>query len=559
MYYNQVINIDNKDNSFYSECQPSEQACRNVVLELTDTMVSRLIKQRTRARFVTNDADDITQERAVNLTWFADAVQYRNDFQKQCEQTLQEGSLLGTSWMKIWPDEVEKQVKLQSVPINEVYVPVTRDKIPRELFHRHTMSRRQALMTFGASEDEFVKQQIVLAGSTKIDGTVDDDVIEIIECWMFEPWNDEDTSGRHCVVIGGCAVQDEHWPYPVPFVPFRFKTLSLRFWGAGIGELCLPEQLKINDLIKWRDGAVAAFGFPKIGVPIGSPQSSEAYTDEIGSRVEFDPVTGPPKVLVANRVTCSEVNDTIELTIRGAYTKLGMNEASAIGTTQTGANASGAAKREEVDIQSDRFMAHAFAYEAFHVEVAKAIIQAAKRLYKNGSKVQLRSNEGTMKKIDWRDVNMEDDGYSIRCNSASTLSQSNAGRTQQISEMMEQGYISQQQGMEMMGSLDTDAIEGLSSAPVRSAKALIRKVIRDETWELPGEYYDLQQIVDIGRKTWNQLVIQDDQEEACERLTDFLDSVIDELEPPVEQQPPAAAPAPPMMQQAPPQPQAMLQ
>lgn len=501
----------------------------NMIARCVDTVVTMLIVNRSRCRFVTDNADDIMRTKAVDMTQYCDAVQNDQRYQTMTEKILRDGCLYGTGWLKVWPDDAEKKVKLKPIPLDEINVSSLSglDNRPSELLHRYIDSREKLMHVYADQADE-----IELLGNCAVNGHTDSDAVEVIECFKSQPWIDGDQSGRHCIVLGGSVtVLDEPWPYAVPFIGFRYKQHQRSFFGTGIADMLMNKQLYINTVLKSIAMAAHRYGHAKLLVKNGTTYGDEMITDEIGAIVEWNGDT-PPVWSVPNNLTCQELQNMYHDLMNQCYDECGINEMASSGMAPKNLH-SGKAIAENNDVQSVRLASVYQSWDQFHIDLGQAVIQCAKRVNKKNSKVKLRSPDGSMSKKFWRDVDLEEDSYTLQAFSVSMLPITPQGRLDFVDDLQTKGFISPQDAHEMMGSLDVSGFTRSASASKRAAMRYAQLNLDSDVVQIPDEFIDLNLCMKVAEEKYNDMIAMDEKDEIkCERLKNYLTALADEISPP---------------------------
>lgn len=505
----------------------------NMIMRCVDSIVTMLILNISRARFVTDDANDILKTKAVHLTNYCDTIDADQRFPTMAEKVLRDGCLYGKGWVKVWPDYEEKKVKVKPVPAGEIHVSVLSgiNNKPDELLHRYVMSRDEAIGRWPEHEDS-----IAALMSTIYNGHVDDDAIEVIEGFRHEPWKKGKETGRHVVVLGGSVVVlDEKWPYEVPFVAFTYKHHMASFWGTGIPDVIVAKQLYINTILK--DSALAChrYGHAKLFVHTGTTFSKdgqtvtkEALTDEIGSIMEY---TGdkPPTWSVPNSLTSTELQNMYHNLMQQCHDDVGINELASGGKVPTSIR-SGKGISEANDVQSRRFASVQTNWDQFSIDKAKAYFNCGKRLYKKNSKLAIKSHNGSLEMI-WQDLDLDESAYEIHATSVSSLPISAQGRLDYIEDAQNLGFIGKEQAFELLGSLDVQSMNADESASRRAAQRYARLALEGKM-QVPDEFMSLEECLKIATSMYNQLMGRDDSDpEQVTNLKEYMAVIKREMKP----------------------------
>lgn len=130
----------------------------------------------------------------------------------------------------------------------------------------------------------------------------------------------------------------------------------------------------------------------------------------------------------------------------------------------------------------------------FFLDAAERTFTLAKRIAKDKGAYPVLVQD-TYKKavqLDWKDLDMDRDAYLLTPAPANLLSNTPAGKTDDIKELMDAGLINQKQGQRMMqGPDDINAVLSESSATEDHIDWIIEQVVEHGTYTPPSSVQDL--------------------------------------------------------------------
>lgn len=157
------------------------------------------------------------------------------------------------------------------------------------------------------------------------------------------------------------------------------------------------------------------------------------------------------------------------------------------------------ALREYNDIESERFAELSQAWDQNFLDLAEITIELVRSAGGKGYKVQLPNKRFTIE-IDWSDIDLKRDQFTMQMFPSSSLPNTPAARYQKVKEMQLDGFLSMPEARRLLDFPDLDAEEQLGNAAIDSAEYVIGQILDEATPKLvPIEpYMDLETLVSRG-------------------------------------------------------------
>jgi hypothetical protein len=212
-----------------------------------------------------------------------------------------------------------------------------------------------------------------------------------------------------------------------------------------------------------------------------------------------------------------------------AYEQEGVSQMSASSKKPAGLD-SGAALREHNDIESERFATQGHAYEQWHLDLARLMVETAKEVYTSSDprsyEVKVPGSR-FLETIDWKDVRLEDDAYVMQCFPVSSLPKDPAGRLQTIQEYIQAGLIDQRSGKRLLDFPDLEAVETLQSAVEERILSSLDAIVEGGDFDAPDAYMDLDLARQLALQYINRYATLGLEEERMEELRAWIRQVDD--------------------------------
>lgn len=469
----------------------------NVCQAVVDTITSKIAKNKPKPLYLTSGGDYKLQRKGQKLTKFMEGVFYENKAHELGVQIFKDACIWGSGILHAYIEH--DKICYERVIPTEILV----DDIesfygsPRSLYRTKNVDRSVALAAFPDSEEYPERQaKLKLANSAKPDdlGGVATTSDEIALCEAIHlPSGPDAGDGRHVICIDGYTLFEEEYKFDFfPYVFFHWSKKLFGFWGQSLVEQVQNIQLEINKLLWVIQRSMHLAGSFKILLENGSKIVKEHLNNDIGAIVNY---TGVKPEYVTPPIVQPEVYSHLATLKAAAFEQAGISQLSAESKKPEGLD-SGAALREYNDIESDRFMVVGQAYEELFIDLANLTTKMAKSYFKSGSYKVMVPDKKFVETIDWKDVNLKEDEYVLKCYPVSALPNEPAGRLATIQEMIQAGLIDPETGKRLLDYPDLEAEEGLSNAAANYLHEIFEKMV-DKGLYTPPEPFDK---LDLARK-----------------------------------------------------------
>lgn len=422
------------------------------------------------------------------------------------------------------------------------------------------------------------------------------DQVKVVEAWRLPPCPGK--PGRHIMAVGKIALFDEPWEWECfPFSILVWARSPESMWGQGMVQRGIGVQSMLNKHCHVIDEAFSRF-VPKYAYLEGSCDPT-VINRQVGQAVPYTTPGSPPTVLSPGPISPDFLGYRQELAntwfaVTGASQQDARSEADP-------ALASGKAKLIQGDINAGRFYTQGKARERACVELAELSIKMAD-LLSDQRKGEVHDDaidtyatepgqlalapaddeesdeehpldvpagrDSWRPRIPYSAARMKGKGeeaYAIEVWPVSSLSQSIAGRMEEVAQLNADGLIAdQQQYRELLDIPQLNDYQDLESARREAAEREIDACLDGEQGT-PTSYWGVEGLTFARERAVNELClagIDDAPADVLNKLRGFIGAAEMQLQklstpPPANAAPVAAAPPmpePPMMDGPPPMP-----
>lgn len=467
---------------------PVDKLTFNIVQSCVDTLVSKLSQSRPSPTFLTDAGDYKERNIAKQGNNFISGEFNQVKAYELATLMLRDALIEGTGCLKVFETGDDK-VGVDRVLLTELLVDPNDAMYnnPRQLHHIKLVDRSVLYEMFPSHNDEVNKaSQAYPDNSSDANKTITDQVM-VVESWHLKSGKDA-KDGLHTITCSSGILLKEKWDKErFPFVFMHYSQRLYGFWGQGLAEQLMSIQLEINSLLFTISRAIKLVGVPRIFVEAGSKVLNTAFNNDIGTIVKYQGVK--PIYEVAPCVP-QELYQHLERVIDNGYRQAGVSQLQAGSQKPAGLN-SGEAIRSYEDISNDRFASVSKAYDNVFIDLAYLITDVAMDICKRTGKYQtVFPNKDGIREIELPKFDMLKNPFIIQCFSMSSLPREPAGRLQKVTEMIQSGMVSLQEGRRLLDFPDIQQIDKLDNAGEERIYKYLDKIVEDGEYNPPDPFMD---------------------------------------------------------------------
>jgi hypothetical protein len=444
----------------------------NVVQIMIDTLASRVGSNEPRPYFLTDEGNHKQQEQAKKLNKFVHGQFHKSKTYEKSMKAFLLAGVQGTGILKHYKEG--QAIKSDWVVPDEIFVDQREAMYgsPKSLFQCRYVAREVLI----AKYPNF-KEQIEEIDYSPFDVVGDDtlsNMVKIIESWHLRS-GENSTDGKHVISIKDIVLFEEEYEKDrFPFSFYRVFDNILGFYGRGIAEALAPIQMEINKTIKRISKCLHYMSVPRVYVERGAKIVEGHINNDVGSIVEYD---GRPPIFGVAQSVSPELANHLENLYRKAFEVVGLSQLTAQSMKPAGLN-SGKALREYNDIETERFKRIAKAWEAFHLDIADHYIDLAQEISEEHKDYAvLAIDKAGTSRIKWKDVNLSRDAYVMQSYPTSMLPKNPSGRLEYAQELLQAGFIGQEEGLALLDFPDIQAATNLKTSNYKMANKIINGFI----------------------------------------------------------------------------------
>lgn len=455
----------------------------NIVQSCVDTLTARISQNKPKPMFLTSAGDSKLQRKAKKLDSFCYGLFYENKLYQMGPMAFRDGCIFGEGIIHCFQEN--GKIKYERVLPYELLVDYLEShygpESTKSLFRIKNIDRTELAEAF-PDKAELIARMSNTSTFISANNRSVADTVTVVEAWRL-PVGEQ--KGRHVIVTENAILHDEDYEDDFfPFAVFRYSPRLYGFYSQGMAEQLVPIQVEINRTLISIQRSLYLGGTHKIFVKAGSKVIKSHFDNMIGTILEYAGDVAPQYIVP--QLVQPEIYAHLQQQKQDGYQLVGVSQLAATNMKPEGLD-SGKALRAYDDNQVQRFQPIAQSYEQFFVDLANITVSVAKRAYGEAGELTVRvPGKRFIEKIDWKDVDMENDEFQLQVYPVSKLPNDPEGRLQTIQEMMQAGLLAPEAGRRLLDFPDLEAEENLYNATADYLHKILDEIIEDGKFTAPA-------------------------------------------------------------------------
>lgn len=467
----------------------------NVMQIAFDTLCSKLEQSNGKVKFQTDGGNWEQQQKAIQLEKLVAGEFYRLKFYEVKAMVMLDMLLHGTGYIKFYCDPVTHRPCLERWhPLDVFFDEVeARDAPPLTMYTTRIVSKQVLKTLFPKLKDEIDRATLNDTRNVLTTRGINIlDAVEIIEAWRL-PTAEGAGDGMHILGLSTCTLECGPWTrMDFPFARFDWVRRRRGPYSVPAAEQVIFLQRNLNRLIQRQAECLYMLSFPYI-LAEESAEVNPAHFESDGVGV-FITFRGPnPPQMVVNKVVPDDIRITIQETIQQIYSILGINGLESVGNKPAGLD-SAPAIAQFVDQSSLRHLKTVKSNERFILQCSEKLLEEIRDIRDEyGDYEAFGEAAQQIEKIKFTDADLPPNAYVMKMELANLLSDTPAGRIQQVQQLADTGAFTPTQIIKLLRSPDVDA----ATSDITSTEQDIDWTIYEMT-KLNGRYLPPEESQDLA-------------------------------------------------------------
>ncbi len=460
----------------------------NVASSCVDTVGAKISQMKPVITFLTDGGGFSQQRLGKNLGQFMRGLFYQNKVYEQHQKMFQDGNIMDIGALKHFREGNKiytERVMAFDLGVEDIDAMYGN---PRRLYQIKIMPKAAAIKAWPKFRSQIMGSKAGIDYGSLVNT---EDQVMIVEAWHLpsdDDMSDKDCDGLHIISVDQSVVFSEKWKRTkFPFTFHRWSYPGVGFWGQSLCERVMPNQLSINRMLQIKQQSFHLGSTYKVAIEMGSKIMKDHINNQVGSLIYYQ---GQKPEWIAPKVIDPQYQQHIDWLIQSSYQEAGISELSAKAEKPAGLD-SRVAIREYNDLQTERFILAAQRYEQSFLETAGHYIDLCQDIANEGLSLKVAAkSKGFTKKLDWKEVAVEKDGFLMQMFPTAALPHTPAGQLAAVQDLIEGGILPQEYALDMLGWPDLKSYADYATSPIENIKKTIEKML-DGKYAAPEPFQDL--------------------------------------------------------------------
>ncbi len=460
----------------------------NVARSVINTALALVAANPVRTMALTTGADFSLQRRAKKMTRYLDGLDEQRSTHEDILTMVLDGMLVGSGFVEVMENKHVKTPTYDRCMLDEILVDeeLARNGKTDEM-HRVKWTDYDVLIRKYPDH----KQAILAAKEARYEnGAGMDEAVKVVRSWKL-PSEPGAGDGRYAMTIGGATfVYKKYERMEFPIKHFRWSRPSVGYYGTSLMDEAAGMQMEIEELIDYVATAIRQFTFPMLAVQQQDASQLKKLKPMPGVGLVMTFKDTPAQIL-AQRPVSPDIVNRIDHLIQHMYRLTGVGEMAAHARKPPDVR-SAEALSEVRNVESQRFILQFQEINRVKIELSREDIYVSKKMMEKGGapKVVWRA-KNMARQIDWSEVSMEDDAYTLSMMPVGITSLTPQGRFDRIMNLVERGLIPHNKALKLLDMPDVEHETELEIAEALDIDACIEN-LRDEKDEEVDDVQNLE-------------------------------------------------------------------
>lgn len=508
----------------------------NPVRSGIDTIVGKICSP-PRTMFLTEGGRWDTRRKARKLQKAIDGVKHEGKYVREASRAMKDAAIGGTGYVHVYFEggkvHYERVFPLEIVVDEQAAAHCQ----PTSKFRQKKLPLEAIIDRFPEKQGEILSSQLARTNLTS--GGELTSMVNIYEAWHLKS---ENSPGLHCIVLNNCTLLCEPWDHDFyPIFPIRWNELPVGWYGSGAVEETRGVQTEHNYMLERIQTSVHNNASKYLIRHSSDQTSDQQFTNQDDTIITWSG-QHPPEVKVNPMIDPQFLEHCWRLRAL-VFEDIGVSEMSASSKKPKGIE-SGAGLQHLTDQESQRHIHIHKAWEQLDLETSKATIALLKENLSGGkSDFKVKYDNGRfLESIDWSEVNLPQDDYILKSFPTNLLPTQPAAKVEKVMQWLQSGVVDSLTASMMIDFPDTEDSGSLLQASIKSILWVIDRVIYEDDYIEPKEWYDLENGIRFMQMALSRAELEGAPEETLDMGVEWIVDAKNLLQPP----PPTPAEMPPM-------------
>ena len=468
--------------------QTANQLGFNLLRDLVDGMAARVCRQMS-CKVVTTGGDSALRMQSARMSRLLDGLNDKNKMREVGErQFIDACTTRGFGGGKVSFDAVGEELKYERLDPFSIFFRRSEGDNPRSIFTQTAVPREYLQDTYPSKADMIQKipteRRPVIVGVEEA-GAQSEDTVFVNEGWKLARG---DKPGKWAMTCGQIVLENE--PYKYDFHQVVLFRVFPEFTGAGgvsLSRLGAPYHRWLNQLVHIAHDSFRG-NVPRIVRNAHTTVNEGGFSDTPFAETIWEGQQEP--TIVPGNVVSEQVLNFMPTVRHMAHVDTGVNEALSTGQKPAGVNSGEALREYRSEFADARLNGPNERWAQLHADVGKGYIGIGADHFKNKAVIVRAVGSKMLMEIKWNEVDFRKNAYTVEFDVSSGLSQTVAGKYQDVGDMQDRGTVDAVQALLMLKDTvpDIAAYADRITAPRRLAEKQIEDALDGNPVSISGLY-----------------------------------------------------------------------
>lgn len=481
---------------------PINRTGENLMLEVVDTLVSQIGKQKPKPKPQTRGASWKLRKQARLLDKFLYGEFMRNRVWEQGKRVFRDACIFGFGALYVCMDG--DKLYVERVFPDEILVDqmeVVACGRMKHIYRRRVLPAEVVAAHYGVDVAEI--ESIARTTDYLEYRTVGKGWVVVVEGYQMAMG---DKPGRWMVAVQNKILDEGEYTEELPpFVIYHWQSPLSGFYYPGAVEQALPYQIRLNEINEVIRDAQDLMGRPRILVAEGSRVSPHEVDNAVARFIKY---TGIKPEAVTWPAINAEIYNERDRIYRICMEHFGLSQLASKVTPPAQARFdSSPAFREFNAIQDDRLADPAQRLERFYLDVAETMVRTIRN---SGTKPTTMWYSGGKKArceiIDWSEIDLDENEYVLQLEATSVYDSTPSAIRDDLEKQLAMGLITPEEYRLELASPDDTSELSLQAAAAADIRRVV-ELLEEGDYEEPTPIQDLVngvQVVSLAALNLNQ-------------------------------------------------------
>lgn len=460
----------------------------NLVLQVVDTMVTQVGKNRPKVTPVTHDGSFTLKKHAQRLDRWLYGEFVRNKVYQKAKRVFRDACIYGFGALLVHFNG--KRLEIERVFPDEVVVDqeeaARNGGMPRHIYRRRVLPIEQVAATYKI-DAKYLRAARAKTGYTSYRSPAEGYIV-LVEAWQAAV---DGEPGRYVAACNGKVLDEKPWKHEwLPWVFLQYQEPQAGFYCPGAVEVALHYQIRLNEINEVIRDAQDLMSRPRLLVAEGSRVNPHEIDNLVARIIKYAGVK--PEAVTWPAISAELYNER-DRVVRTCFEQFGLGQMVTQSKLPVQARLDSApAFREATALADDRLSDLAQRFEEMFLALGETMMRVMRAYGGDGYETVwiTGGKRSRRERINWAEIDLDENAYTLTLEASSVFSMTPAARRDTLEGWLAEGKISPEEYRRLLAHPDLEGEMSLQAAAAEDIDRVI-DLLENEKYEAPTEEQDL--------------------------------------------------------------------